>query len=171
MPSVRFGLDNIKIYNGADIYVKVFQITSLFPLIYIFAATGYASIMTSRNPLAVLFDLGMCMIPRAEALALSAAYRMTSSEVVVYFGLLVTAIALGLILGKLFDARHENSLKAHKVVIVLIAADLVLRLLPFGFNIAFGLPAEALGFAVRAVCLALLVLDVRAETVHKDMSK
>ena len=53
-------------------------------------------------------------------------------------------------------------MKARKVFMVLIALDLVLRVLPFSFNLAFGLPFEVIGFAVRLLSVAALYMDIKA---------
>ena len=45
---------------------------------------------------------------------------------------------------------------------VLIALDLVLRVLPFGFNMAFGLPFEVIGFVIRLLSVAALYMDIKA---------
>ena len=161
MRKIRFGIDVRRAMTGADLYVKVLQISSILPLLYIFTATGYMAIMGSRNVLSVLFDLGMCAIPRVEALALSYLYRLTSSEIFVYFALLAIALAVGVATDKILRGAPDASVKAHRIVAALIGFDLVLRLIPLSFNMTVGLPAEAAGWIVRAVCLALVIRDLK----------
>ena len=48
------------------------------------------------------------------------------------------------------------------VLAALIAADLIVRLLPLGFAQAFGLPCEIIAFILRAASLVLVILDLKA---------
>ena len=89
---MKFGVDLRRERTGADLAVLVFQIASLLPVCYVLIASGYPSIVTQRGLFSVLFGLGCSAIPRAEAFALSALYRLTTSEIV--FSLLLLAIAL-----------------------------------------------------------------------------
>ena len=57
---------------------------------------------------------------------------------------------------------RETALRLRRTLVALLAFDLVLRLLPFWFNLAFGLPAAIIGWLCRAACLAFVVLDLRA---------
>lgn len=158
---VTWGTDDRKALTGAGLYVAVFQVSSLLPLPYLFAVLGYPAVITSRNVLSFLFDVGMVSLPRVEALALSYAYTAFSSELTVYFALLVVALVLGLVLGRLLRGDCETGIRLRRALVVLIACDLVIRLLPFGFNLAFGLPTAIIGWLCRAACLAFLVMDLR----------
>lgn len=158
---VTWGTDDRKTLTGAGLYVTIFQVSSLLPLPYLFAVVGYPVVITNRNVLSFLFDAGMMSIPRVEALALSYAYATLSSELVVYFTLLVVALVVGLVVGRLLRGGREAALQLRRVLVALLAFDLVLRLLPFGFNLAFGLPAAVIGWLCRAACLAFVVLDLR----------
>ncbi|MBR3385638.1 MAG: hypothetical protein IKG69_10635 [Atopobiaceae bacterium] len=159
---VTWGTDDRKTLTGAGLYVTIFQVSSLLPLPYLFAVVGYPVVITSRNVLSFLFDVGMMSLPRVEALALSYAYTTLSSELVVYFTLLVVALVVGLVVGHLLREGGETALRLRQVLAALLAFDLVLRLLPFGFNLTFGLPAAVIGWLCRAACLAFVVLDLRA---------
>ena len=159
---VTWGTDDRKALTGAGLYVTVFQVSSLLPLPYLFAVVGYPVVITNRNVLSFLFDVGLMSVPRAEALALSYAYTTLSSELVVYFTLLGVALVVGLALGRLLRGGGEAALRLRRTLAALLAFDLVLRLLPFGFNLAFGLPAAIIGWLCRAACLAFVVLDLRA---------
>ena len=99
---IEFGIDARKKLTGADLYVKIFQITSMLPLLYVIAASGYLAIFKEKSIYSVLFDIGIMGLPRAETLALSTVYRMTGNEMVVYFSIVVIALALGLASDKLF---------------------------------------------------------------------
>ena len=160
---MKFGVNLRKGLTGAEFGVRVFQIVSLLPLLYILAVAVSPAVITKRSLLSFLFDLGVSAIPRAEALALSALYRASASEVAVYFAILLTALAAGLAAGRLLKGKHKTAVTARKICAALIAADLVLRLLPLRFNKGFGLPAAALGFALQLGCLILIVLDLRAD--------
>lgn len=160
---LKFGMDERRALSGAELYVRIFQVTALMPVLYIFIATGHMSIMSTRNVLSILFDIGMSALPRVETLGISWVYRMTRSECIVVFIPLAIAIALGAMGAKWFKGNAELSRRVHKVLAVLIACDLVLRVVPVAASLAFGLPAQIAGFAIRAVCLFLIVMDMRAD--------
>ena len=158
---MRFGLYHRHAYTGSEIAVLVQQIAALLIAPFMLFSSGYTGLFTSRGLLSLLFDAGFSILPRAEALALSLTYRRTESELIVFFSVLAFALALGLISGRLL--RGEKSGVVTRVVLaVLLSADLLLRLLPLPFNGAFGIVPAVLGFAVRLVCLVLVLLDLRA---------
>ena len=99
---------------------------------------------------------------RLEAYALSCLYRMTSSEVAVYFVILAIALALGSISGRVLRGNPEASIRFHKAAAVFITLDLAIRIIPVRANIAFGIPAAVFGLAVRAVCLYFVIRDMKA---------
>ena len=159
---VRFGIDIRRQLTGADLYVRIFQISALLPLPYIFFAAFHPALLSTRNLFSALFDIGMCALPRVEAFALSYLYRATIREVAVYFAMLVPAIALGFAAVNVVRGNPQLSVRMHKLFAALIACDLVIRLIPIRANLAFGWPAAIIGFAVRAVCLWLIIQDLRA---------
>ena len=161
---LKFGLDVRRGISGANLYVKVFQLISLLPLPYIFMISVYPGITASRNVFSVLFDLGMAASPRIEIFALSYVYRMTASECLVYFALPVIALILGLSAGSILTGNPDKSLLFHRFIMVMIIADLVLRLIPIHASIAFGLPAQIIGFIIRSICLYLVIRDMRVGT-------
>jgi len=163
IPPITFGTDVRKALSGADLYVRVFQILSLLPVLYLFVAAAHPAVMTSRNVLSALFDAGMSTLPRAESLLLAALYRHTGNEIYVYFALLAAALLLGILGNRLFRDNHRSGRKTRLVFTVMIVADLILRVAPFAFNSTFGLPAAVFGFAVRLACLVLILLDLRAD--------
>ena len=174
MKRIEFGIGKRKVYTGADLYVRIFQLVSILPLIYIFTATGYTALFRRSGAAAKiiswLFDIGLSSLPRAEAWLLSWVYRLTSSEVIVYFALLITALALGMCTGALFgttynDDYDKSDRRARKNRIVfsaLIAADLVMRLIPVHYNLVFGIAPAVIGFILRAACLCFLIMDIRS---------
>ena len=159
---IRFGTDPRKRLNGSDLYVKTFQLASILPVFYLFMASGYMGIFSKRTVFSVLFDLGISVLPRAEALALSYIYRITDNELIMVFIMMIIGLILGLLSNKIFREDEARGIMARKVFMVLIALDLVLRVLPFGFNMAFGLPFEVIGFAVRLLSVAALYMDIKA---------
>jgi len=157
---MKFGVGIRKKLTGADLAVRVVQIASLLPVLYCLAASGYRGLFAQRGVFAVLFDLGMSVLPRWEALGLSALYRLTSSEMVFTFTMLGLALAWGLLSRPLLGERR--GVAGRKLLAGLIAADLVLRLLPLRYNLAFGSAMAVVGFAARLICLVLVVLDLLA---------
>ena len=157
---MKFGLNLRKVLTGAEVSIRIQQICSILPVLYLFAAASFPVVLTRRGVSSVLFDLGFSCLPRTEALAISLLYRVSRSEVLVNFLLLGFALVLGLVAGALLHGKTAGA--ARRFLVVWIAADLLLRLRPLGFNRAFGLPAAILGFVVQALCLALCILDLRA---------
>ena len=168
---MSFGLDWRRGLTGTAAYVLIVQTCSLLPGLYILLAAGYMGIAAGENLFSVLFDLGLAALPRWEAAALSALYRLSGSEVAVFFALTGAALAFGLLAGRLLQGSPRAALGSRRVFAGLIAADLVLRLLPLGVNRAFPVWAAAVGFVIRAGCLALIVLDLRAEKKKKAEDK
>ena len=160
---IAFGTDLRRKLSGADLYIRILQITSILPVLYIFIATGAPKLLLGRSVFSLLFDTGMSALPRAESLFLSWLYRYTSNEVIVYFAILFIALFAGILGNRLFRDNHKNGQNTRKVFAVLLAADLIFRVLPFSFNLAFGFPAAAFGFIVRLACLFLILLDLRAD--------
>lgn len=158
---IRFGIQHRKVINGATLYLRIFQVAALFVLPYIFLINIYPAVITGHNIWSVLFELGLVSIPRAEALLLSFIYRLTLNEIIVYFIPLVIAFVYGLILNRLLDGPEKRAVLVRKILIILIALDLVLRLLPFRFNYSFAWYFVVAGCLVRAACLIFLILDLK----------
>lgn len=163
---MKFGVDLRKTLTGAELSIRIQQICAILPVLYLFAAASFPLALTRRNFASVLFDLGFSALPRLEALGISLLYRITRSEVLVNFLLLGFALALGLAAGALLHGKAARA--ARRFLVVWIAVDLLLRLLPLGLNRAFGLPAAILGFALQLLCLVLCVLDLRADQKAKS---
>ena len=156
-----WGIDERKVVTGAHAAIAAYQVASLLPLPYILLVVGYPAIITHGSVLSFLFDMGIMAVPRIEALALSALYAATLSETAVYFALLLPALIAGYVFGRILRKSREASIRLRKVLAGLIALDLVLRLLPFGFNLSFSLPAAIIGWLVQAACLTFIILDLR----------
>ena len=159
---MKFGIDSRKKLSGASLYIYIFQACSLMPLLYIIVASGYLGLTGKNNILAYLFDFGMSAIPRLEALGLSLIYRKALNEILVYFLLAGIAFTFGIIADKLLKNGEKTAVRLRIVFIVLIATDLVIRLLPFSFSTGFGLVPAIVGFAIRLACLILIIADLIA---------
>ncbi len=164
----RFNLGENRIISGAELYVLIFQICSLLPALYTLTAAVLMSVVTRYNPLSAMFDYGISALPRWEVLALSLAYRATAKELIAHFAILALALALGVASKKLFRGKAKTAVTWRVVFALLIAADLVVRLLPFGFNGAFGTAPAVAAFVVRLICLSLIVLDLWADRKNQD---
>lgn len=168
---MKFGVDCRRERTGADLAVMAFQIASLLPVCFILAASGYPAAITRRGLLAAMFGLGCSAIPRAEAFALSALYRATTSEIV--FSLLLPAIALlfGIVMKKWLHSEVPRARKTRLVYAAWIALDLLLRLIPVHGSVAFGWPTAIAAFVIRAACLALILLDLRAYKMKRKLEE
>ena len=158
---MKFGIDIRGKLTGADLAVRIVQIAAALPMLYFVILSGWLALLTQDTPLTYLFSLGVCAIPRAVALGLSALYRHTGGEVLFSMLLVAAALAFGVVMNRLLHSERGRTTRV--VLAVLIGIDLILRLLPFGFAKAFGLPCEILAFAFRAVSLILVLLDLRAD--------
>ena len=159
---ICFGIDIRKKLSGSDLYVKTFQLASILPVVYLFMASGYMAIFSKNTIFSVLFDIGVSVLPRVETMALSYVYHSNDNEVTVVFAMMVIGLILGLLSDKIFRENEKRGIAARKVFIALIALDLVIRLLPMKFNLAFGLPMAVIGFIVRAGFIVLLLMDLKA---------
>ncbi len=160
---MKFGIKNTKELSGADLYVRIFQVFSLLPVLYIFSGSGYMAVFTKRNVLSFLFDLGISAAPRAEALLLSVIYRKTASEIIIFFIPLLISLILGIAAGKLLKGSYKTAKTTRIVFAAFIVLDLIIRLIPFYFNSAFGTIPAILGIIIRLICLALIVFDFTAD--------
>ena len=46
---MKFGINTPKRLNGAKLYVIIFQISSILPLIYTLVLSGYAGLITKKS--------------------------------------------------------------------------------------------------------------------------
>ena len=160
---MKFGINVRKKITGAELSVRVFQLLSVLPVLYILLASAYMSLLTEKGVLQALTEYGMAALPRAEAFLLSLLYRKTGHEVLVVFALLAGALIMGFGGGAVLRAKHGTARTARRVYAALIAADLILRLLPLNMNRVFSLPATVVGAALRLACIVLILLDLRAD--------
>ena len=158
---VKFGVGLRKALSGAELALRFGQVCSMLSALYFLVVSTYRPAMLHFGPLSAVFCLSASALPRWWQLILAFLYRLSGSEVLLAFAILVPALALGLAAGH-FLREKRTAVGARKVYAALILADLVLRLLPFSFNLAFGLPFAIAGFLLRLGCLALVFLDLRA---------
>jgi len=157
---MKFGLGFRKKLTGAELSIRLFQIVSLLPVLYILVASGYMALFTQKGVPEFLCSLGFSAIPRAEALGLSYLYSVTSGETAVCFCLLISALIVGVAANRLLKAKEKTAFTARVAYAALIGADLLIRLVPLSFNGAFGFWAAGCGFALRLICLALVTADL-----------
>ena len=157
---MKFGIDIRGRLTGADLAVRITQIMAALPMLYLVILSGMLSLLTRETPVTYLFSLGVCAIPRAVALGLSALYRHTGGEVLFSMLLVAAALVYGVVMNRLLHSERGRVTRI--VLAVLIALDLIVRLIPLGFTQAFGLPCEILAFALRAASLVLVISDLRA---------
>lgn len=155
---MKFGFDDRRQLTGAGAHIRILQISALLPVPYFLIVPTYPAMSTGRNVFSALFDLGFSALPQWETWALSMLYRAAASEMLVFFALLIAALALGLAAKPLLMRFPRGT---RSVLAMLIAVDLALRLVPWT-KAAFGLPCAIFGFAIRLAGLALLLLDLRA---------
>ena len=157
---MKFGIDIRGKLTGADLAVRIVQIAAALPMLYFVILSGWLALLTQDTPLTYLFSLGVCAVPRAVALGLSALYRQTGGEALFSMLLVAAALFYGVVMNRLPHSERGRTVRV--VLAALIAIDLIARLLPLGFTKAFGLPCEILAFALRSASLVLVVLDLRA---------
>lgn len=157
---MKFGIDIRGKLTGADLAVRITQIMAALPMLYLVILSGMLSLLTRETPVTYLFSLGVCAIPRAVALGLSVLYRHTGGEVLFSMLLVAAALVYGVVMNRLLHSERGRVTRV--VLAALIALDLIVRLIPLGFTQAFGLPCEIAAFALRAMSIILVILDLRA---------
>ena len=167
---MKFGLGSSKKITGSHLSLYIFQFVSVLPAIYILVASGFMALLSMDGIVPFLCLTVFSIIPRAESIGLSYLYRLTSGEAFVCMGLLLSALIVGLILNKLLRSKEKTAFIVRIIYAVFLAADLILRLLPFSFNKAFGFAPDAIGFAVTLICLALVAADIIVYKTHVNNS-
>ena len=160
---MKFGINIRKKITGAELSVRVFQILSVLPVLYIVVSSAYMALLTTKGVLGALFEYGLAALPRSLAFGLSVIYRKTGHEALLVAVLLAAALLMGYGGGALLRAKRPTARVVRWVYAALIAADLILRLLPLQMNRVFSLPAAIVGFVLRLACIALILLDLRAD--------
>ena len=157
---MKFGLNIRNKITGADLYLKLFQISAVLPVLYILVLSGYPSIITRKSFAGFIFEIGISLLPRAESLLVSFLYKSRLSEMLAAFIPLIIALIYGIIANKLVKKDDKISRTVHIVFIVLIAVDLAVRLIPLSFNSKSGLAVWIITFLIRALCLVFNILDL-----------
>lgn len=163
---MKFGVSIRGRLTGADLAVRIVQIAAALPLLYVTIVSGWLSLATRKTVLSYLFSLGVCTIPRPVALGAAALYRHAGGEVLFSMVLVAAALLYGLWMNRLLRSNHGRRVRV--ILAVLIGLDLIARFLPLGFLGAFGLSAELPAFLLRAGCLVLILLDLRAEKTAEN---
>lgn len=158
---MKFGINLRRVLTGAELAVRIFQVTTLLPLTYMLVGAGLPYLYTHRSLFSVLFELGLAGLLRAETLGLSLLYRKSGSEMAVFFVMLAIALAVGILADNILKGSDARAKRSRIVWAALIALDLLFRFVPLPFE-ALPLYAAAFGFALRLGCLALILLDLRA---------
>ena len=159
---VKFGVGLRKALSGAELAVRFGQVCSMLCALYLLVVSTYRPAMLHLGFPAVIFDLSASALPRWWLLLLAALYRFSGSEVLLSFAFLIPALAFGLAAGRLLQEKG-TAVAARRVYAALLLAELVLRLLPFRFNLPFGWPFALAGLLLRLGCLALVLLDLHAK--------
>ena len=158
---MKFGINLRKTLTGAELAVRIFQVTTLLPLAYMLVGVGMPYLYTHKGFFSVLFELGLAGLPRAETLGLSLLYRISGSEMLVFFVMLAVALAVGILAESLLKGSELRAKRSRVVWAVLIALDLLFRFVPLPFE-SLPVYANVFGFLLRLGCLALILLDLRA---------
>ena len=153
--------ERLKKLSGAGVAASVFQVTALLYGLYILAIPGYYRVITFRNILSFLADLSLAALPRAVGAAASFLYRISENEVIVFFALMILALAWGMIVKRL--ERPERGKKRGFLIgyAVLVFADLVVRILPLSVNQYPGTGFQIAGAVIRLICLVLILWELR----------
>ncbi len=147
--------------TGADSAILIFQVVSLLPLLYILVITGDNSVLLRKGIMHTVFNLGINGLPRLEVLGVACIYRLLHNEIIVFYAILLTAFIVGLVMKRKLPGKGPTARRTRWFLIIWVACDLVLRLVPIRLNTAYALPYRIFGFVVQAVILALLVWDLR----------
>ena len=164
---MKFGIIKKKKLTGADLYVRIMQICAILPVLYLVYAPGYIKLFAERGVLTYGLEFGASAVPRAESLLISLLYRLTAKELIVCFAFPVFALAFGIVMNKLLREKYETARVVRIILLVLVAADLVLRLLPLHFNSVYPQGIDIAAFVLRLGCLALIAADLIADAKEK----
>ena len=159
---MSFGFDRKKL-TGATLALRILELSSMLLPLYVMAAVGYPRLLTVESVFSFLCRLGASLIPRAWLLGLGWLYKLTAKEILVCFALLLPALLIAVGADRLLRARAETARRARIGLAAFLTLELALHLLPLGINGVFGAAENLIAAAVLALCLALTLLDLRAE--------
>ncbi len=160
---MKFGSEN-KGLTGGTLALYIWQLCALLPLLYVVGcAVQLLDATRGGGFFGWLFGVGVCAMPRAEALALSLAYRLTAHEAVVCLAPALLALIVGLFLVKPLKCGGKTARLTRVAIVALWTVDLLAGLLPLAVNTVFGWEAALPGMAIRLACLALTAADLIAD--------
>ena len=159
---MSFGFDRKKL-TGATLALRILELSSALLPLYAMAAVGYPRLLTVESVFSFLCRLGASPVPHVWQWGLGWLYKLTAKELLVCFALLVPALLIGLGADNLLRARAETARRARIGLAAFLALEIVLHLLPLRINSVFGAAENLIAAAVLALCLALTLLDLRAE--------
>ena len=165
---MRFSCSERRALTGATLSLRVLELAALLPPLYVLGAVGYPALIGSDGPFSFLCRIGFALLPRVWLCGLAWLYKLTASEVLLCFAVLIPALLLSLGADALLRRRLPDARRARVTFAVLLALELVLRLLPLDINRAFGAGAAIAAIVVLAGCLALTLLDLLSRSGKKE---
>lgn len=160
---MKFGLNIRRGLCGASLAVYILELSAMLPVLYILAVPGYPAVVTGRNVFSFACELGLGLMPRLGFWALSLLYRRSLSETAVCFTLLLAALILGVLADNGLRRGAVSGRRLRIVLCALIAADLLVRLLPLSFNRALSTAPSLAAALMLCICFVLILLDLLAE--------
>ena len=160
---MKFGLTIRRGLCGATLAVYILELSAMLPVLYILAVPGYPAVVTGRNLLSFACELGLGLMPRVGFWALSLLYRRTLSETAVCFTLLISALIFGVLADNVLRYGAARGRRLRIVFCALVAADLLVRLLPLSFNRALSAAPSIAAAFVLCICFVLILLDLLAD--------
>ena len=165
---MKFGISVKNRFSGAWLSVRLFQVISILPAVYLFVSSGYRAVLQGKNVFSFLFSFGLSALPCGETLGLSALYRITHSEILIHFLLLGLALAVGIVFDLLLRKSKETGLVLRVVMLLVLASDIPLIFI-FRIPIFFGTVPVVCGLAVRLVHIVLIVADLFAAKMGRSV--
>ena len=158
---MKFSTTERKTLTGATFSLRVLEFSALFPPLYVLGAAGYPALLTSDGVLGFLFRLGAALLPRLWLLGLGWLYKLTGSETLMCFAILLPTLFIALTADTQMRRPLPTARRARLAFAAYLALELLLRLFPLGINRVFGTAAAITAFTVLALCLVLTLLDLR----------
>jgi hypothetical protein len=164
---MKFSITERKKLTGATLSLRVLEFSAVLMPLYVLGLSGYPGLVMKNGLFSFLFRLGAMLRPRVWLLGLGWLYKLTASEVLLCFAVLLPALFAALALDALMRRKLSAARRARIGFAVYLALELILRLLPLQVNRAFGSAAAIAAFAVMALCLALTLMDLRGDREKK----
>ena len=164
---MKFSSSERKRLTGATLSLRVLEFSAILMPLYVLGVAGYPGLLTQNGLFSFLFRLGAMLRPRVWLLGLGWLYKLTSSEVLLCFAVLIPALFAALAADTLMRRTLPTARRARIGFAAYLALELVLRLLPLQVNRAFGAAATVAAGIVLAICLLLTLLDLLADRDKK----